>query len=127
MVSQINKRLEALEQRVQVATAQPMQIIGTALNVTTDAPHTTTADNIVTFHAASLRDAFALREAWLAEQKNTIILTSPTDSGDRVLEVLAEKHGTDWLTDCADESDPVAATMTDNQLAAVIWKDIKND
>lgn len=92
MVSQINKRLEALESRVQVAPAQKMQIIGTALNVTTDAPHTTTSDNMVTFHAASLRDAFAMREAWLAEQKDTIVLTSPTDAGDRVLEVLAEKH-----------------------------------
>ncbi len=101
MVSQINKRLEVLEQRVQVATAQPMQIIATALAVTANEPHTTTADNIVTFHAASLRDAFALREAWLAEQKNTIVLTSPTDTGERVLEVLAEKHGR--LNDCAVE------------------------
>ena len=100
-----------------------MKIIGTALAVTTDAPHTTTADNIVTFHAASLRDAFALREAWLAEQKNTIILTSPTDTGDRVLEVLAEKHG---LDDCAGKPNPKVAMMTDDQLAAVIWKDIKN-
>lgn len=123
-MSQINKRLDALEQRVQVATAQPMQIIGTALNVTTDAPHTTTAGNIVTFHAASLRDAFALREAWLAEQKNTIILTSPTDTGDRVLEVLAEKHG---LNDCAGAPNPEVAMMTDDQLAAVIWKGIKDD
>ena len=92
MVSQINKRLELLESRVQVAPAQPMQIIGTALNVTTDAPHTTTADNIVTFHSHTLKEAFVMREVWLAEQKNTIILTSPTDTGDRVLEVLAEKH-----------------------------------
>lgn len=121
--ARLTKRLEVLEQRVQVATAQPMQIIGTALAVTTNEPHTTTADNIVTFHAASLRDAFALREAWLAEQKDTIVLTSPTDAGDRVLEVLAEKHG---LADCAVEPDSVAATMTDNQLAAVIWKDIKD-
>ena len=126
MVSQINKRLEALEQRVQVAPAQPMQIIGTALAITTGEPHTTTSDNMVTFHAASLRDAYAMREAWIAEQKNKIFLIPAGDSGDRVLEVLAEKHGTDWLADCAVEPDPVAATMTDNQLAAVIWKDIKN-
>ena len=92
MVSQINKRLELLESRVQVATAQPMQIIGTALNVTTDAPHTTTADNIVTFHSHTLKAAYAMREAWLAEQKNKIVLIPAGDSGDRVLEVLAEKH-----------------------------------
>lgn len=77
MVSQINKRLELLESRVQVAPAQKMKIIGTALNVTTNEPHTTTENNMVTFHAASLRDAYAMREAWLAEQKNTIVLTSP--------------------------------------------------
>ena len=124
-MSQINKRLEALEQRVQVAPAQKMQIIATGLEVTTSDPYTTTENNIVTFHAASLREAFAMRERWLAEQKNTIVLISPTDAGDRVLEVLAEKHGTDWLADCAVEPDPAAAAMTDNQLAAVIWKDIK--
>ena len=126
-MSQINKRLEALEQRVQVAPAQKMQIIATGLEVTTSDPYTTTSDNTVTFHSHTLKAAFAMREAWLAEQKNTIVLISPTDAGDRVLEVLAEKHGTDWLADCAVEPDPVAATMTDNQLAAVIWKGIKND
>ena len=92
MVSQINKRLEALEQRVQVAPAQPMQIIGTALAITTGEPHTTTADNIVTFHAASLRDAYVMRVQWIAEQKNKVVLIPAGDSGDRVLEVLAEKH-----------------------------------
>lgn len=126
-MSQINKRLEALEQRIPVAPAQKMKIIATALAVTTGEPRAVTSDNMVTFHAASLREAYALREAWLAEQKNTIVLTSPTDAGDRVLEVLAEKHGTDWLADCAVEPDPAAAAMTDNQLAAVIWNDIKND
>ena len=92
MVSQINKRLEALEQRVQVAPAQPMQIIGTALAITTDTPHTTTENNFVTFHSHTLKKGLAKREAWLAEQNDTIILTSPTDTGERVLEVLAEKH-----------------------------------
>ncbi|MDY0191782.1 MAG: hypothetical protein RBR22_13750 [Desulfuromonas sp.] len=125
-MSQINKRLDALEQRVQVAPAQPRQIIGTALAVTANEPHTTTENNIVTFHSHTLKAAYAMREVWLDEQKNTVVLTSPFDSGDRVLEVLAEKHGADWLADCAVEPDPVAATMTDNQLAAVIWKDIKN-
>lgn len=91
-MSQINKRLELLESRIQVAPAQPMQIIGTALAITTDAPHTTTAGNIVTFHAASLREAFALRESWMAKQENKIFLIPAFDSGDRVLEVLAEKH-----------------------------------
>ena len=91
-MSQINKRLELLESRVQVATAQPMQIIGTALNVTTDAPHTTTAGNVVTFHSHTLKAAYAMRESWLAEQKNKIVLIPAGDSGDRVLEVLAEKH-----------------------------------
>lgn len=91
-MSQINKRLELLEQRVQAATAQPMQIIATALAVTTGEPHTTTQDNMVTFHSHTLKAAYAMREAWLAEQKNTIVLTSPTDSQERVLEVLAEKH-----------------------------------
>ena len=92
MVSQINKRLEALEQRVQVAPAQPMQIIGTALAITTGEPHTTTADNIVTFHSHTLRAAYAMRVAWIAEQKNKVVLIPAGDSGDRVLEVLAEKH-----------------------------------
>lgn len=91
-MSQINKRLEALEQRVQVAPAQRMKIIATGLEVTTGDPYTTTSDNTVTFHAASLREAFAMRERWLAEQKNAIVLISPTDAGDRVLEMLAEKH-----------------------------------
>lgn len=127
MVSQISKRLEALESRLQVATAQPMQIIGTALAVTTNEPHTTTADNIVTFHSHTLKAAYAMREVWLTEQKDKIVLTSPFDSGDRVLEVLAEKHGTDWLTDCADEPDPEVAVMTDNQLAKIVWEGIKDD
>ena len=122
-MSQINKRLEALESRVQVAPAQPMQIIGTALSVTTNEPHTTTADNLITFHGHTLKAAFAMREAWLAEQKNTIVLTSPTDTGDRVLEVLAEKHG---LDDCAGVPNSEVAMMTDDQLAAVIWEDIKD-
>lgn len=100
-MSQINKRLELLESRVQVTPAQKMKIIGTALAVTTGEPHTTTSDNVVTFHSHTLKEAFAMRESWLAEQKNTIILTSPTDTGDRVLEVLAEKH--DRLNDCAVE------------------------
>ena len=126
-MSQINKRLEALESRVQVAPAQKMKIIATALEVTTGEPRAVTSDNMVTFHAASLREAFAMREEWLAKQKNTIVLISPTDAGDRVLEVLAEKHGTDWLTYGAVEPDPAVAAMTDNQLAAVIWNDIKND
>ena len=91
-MSQINKRLEALEQRLPVATAQPMQIIGTALAVTTDAPHTTTADNIVTFHSHSLKAAFAMRQAWISKQENKIFLIPAGDSGERVLEVLAEKH-----------------------------------
>lgn len=86
------KRLQALEQRVQVATDQPMQIIGTALAVTANEPHTTTSGNMVTFHSHTLKAAFAMREAWIAEQKNTIVLTSPFDTADRVLEVLAEKH-----------------------------------
>lgn len=91
-MSQIKKRLELLEQRVQVAPAQKMKIIGTALAVTTGDPHTTTSDNMVTFHGHTLKAAYAMREAWLAEQKDTIILTSPFDSQERVLEVLAEKH-----------------------------------
>ena len=91
-MTQINKRLEALEARVQVATSQPKQIIGTRLEITPSEPYTTTSDNIVTFHSHTLKAAYAMREAWLAEQKNTIALVSPTDTGDRVLEVLAEKH-----------------------------------
>ena len=79
-MSQINKRLEALEARVQVAPAQKMKIIATGLEVTTGAPYTTTSDNTVIFHAASLREAFAMRERWLAEQKDTIVLISPTDA-----------------------------------------------
>lgn len=91
-MSQISKRLEALEQRVQVATSQPKQIIGTALAITTDEPYTTTSDNTVTFHNHTLKKAYAMREVWLTEQKDTVVLTSPFDSADRVLEVLAEKH-----------------------------------
>ncbi len=82
MVSQINKRLEALEQRVQAAPAQKMKITGTALAVTTGEPHTTTADNIVTFHSHTLKAAYAMRESWLAKQKNTIALTSPIEGID---------------------------------------------
>ena len=92
MVSQINKRLELLESRVQVATAQPMQIIGTALAVTANEPHTTTAANIVTFHSHTLKAAYAMREQWISKQENKIFLIPAGDSGDRVLEVLAEKH-----------------------------------
>lgn len=125
-MSQISKRLEALEQRLQVATAQPMQIIGTALAITTDEPHTTTSGNIVTFHSHTLKSAYAMREVWLVEQKNKVIISSPFDAADRVLEVLGEKHGTDWLDDCAGKPSPEVAMMTDNQLAGVIWKDIKH-
>lgn len=91
-MSQINKRLEALEARVQVAPAQKMQIIGTRLEITTGEPYTTTSGNLISFHHRTLKEAFAMREAWLAERKNTIALVSPTDTGERVLEVLAEKH-----------------------------------
>lgn len=82
MVSQINKRLEALEQRVQVAPAQKMQIIATALAVTDNDAHTTTHDNMITFHSHTLKAAYAMREAWLAEQKNTIALVSPVEGID---------------------------------------------
>lgn len=91
-MSQVKARLTKLEQRIQVAPAQPMQIIGTALAITGDTPHTTTADNIVTFHSHTLKAAYAMREVWLAEQKNKVVLIPAGDSGDRVLEVLAEKH-----------------------------------
>ena len=91
-MSQINKRLELLESRLQVAPAQPMQIIGTALAITGEVPHTTTADNIVTFHSHTLKAAYAMRVQWIAEQKNKVVLIPAGDSGDRVLEVLAEKH-----------------------------------
>ncbi len=92
-MSQISKRLEALEQRVQVAPAQKMKIIGTALAVTANEPHTTTNDNMVTFHSHTLKAAYAMREAWLAEQPAGVVaMVSPFDSGRRVLDVLAEKH-----------------------------------
>lgn len=88
----ITKRLAQLEAR-QVAPAQKMKIIGTALAVTANEPHTTTSGNMVTFHSHTLKAAYAMREAWLSEQPAGVVaMVSPFDSGRRVLDVLAEKH-----------------------------------
>lgn len=94
-MSIITKRLEALEQRTR-STDTPKRLIATQIIATDDTAlhgQHTTVDNVVTFYNATLKQAYADREQWLSEQPAGLIaMVSPFDSGQRVLEVLEEKH-----------------------------------
>lgn len=121
MVS-IQKRLAKLERSAPTSTAtKKITIIGTAIIATDDtALHGThsTVDSVVTFYAATLADAYTLREKYLSEQKDVVALVAPMDTGDRALEVLAERHGTAWLDDveASPEDAQTLKTMTEAQL-----------
>ncbi len=93
----ITKRLASLEARqVSISTA-PKRLIATALQVTDAEPHITeAAGGVVTFHSHTLKAAYAMREVWLSEQPSGLIaMVCPRDSGDKVLQVLAERHADD--------------------------------
>lgn len=92
----ITKRLAQLEQRqVSISTA-PKRLIATALEVTDAEPHITEAGGVVTFHNKTLAAAFEQRQVWLSEQPAGVVaMVSPLDSGQRVLDVLAERHADD--------------------------------
>ena len=88
----ITKRLAQLEAR-QVSISAPKRLIATALEVTNAEPHITEAGGVVTFHSHTLKAAYVMREVWLSEQPSGLIaMVCPRDSGDKVLDVLAEKH-----------------------------------
>lgn len=95
-MSIVRKRLAELEQRQVRAATSPMRLIATALQVPADADLNgthTTSGNVVTFYNATLKQAYADRQQWLSEQSAGLIaMVSPFDSGQRVLEVLEEKH-----------------------------------
>ena len=89
----ITKRLAQLEARQVSITTAPKRLIATALQVTDAEPHITEAGGVVTFHNKTLSAAFEQRQVWLSSQPaNVIAMVSPFDSGQRVLDVLAEKH-----------------------------------
>ena len=91
MSSIIKRRIEALESKR--SPEAPKRLIATALQVTDAEPHITEAGGVVTFHNKTLSAAFEQRQVWLSSQPaNVIAMVSPFDSGQRVLDVLAEKH-----------------------------------
>ncbi len=89
----ITKRLAQLEARQVSITTAPKRLIATALQVTDAEPHITEAGGVIIFHNKTLAAAFEQRQVWLSEQPAGVIaMVSPFDSGQRVLDVLAEKH-----------------------------------
>lgn len=98
--SVIKKRLSALEsKRLPVAADQVKRLIATALEVPSDPTLNGThsvSGNVATFYNSTLALAFADRVQWLSEQPSGLIaMVCPRDSGDKVLEVLAERHADD--------------------------------
>ena len=92
----ITKRLAQLEQRQVSITTAPKRLIATALQVTDAEPHISEAAGVVTFHNKTLSAAFEQRQVWLSEQPaGVVVMVSPRDSGQRVLDVLAERHADD--------------------------------
>ncbi len=92
----IRKRLAQLEQRQVSITTAPKHLIATALQVTNAEPHITEAGGVVTFHNKTLAAAFEQRQVWLSSQPaNVVAMVCPRDSGQRVLDVLAERHADD--------------------------------
>ena len=74
-------------------TTAPKRLIATALQVTDAEPHITEAGGVVTFHNKTLSAAFEQRQVWLSSQPaNVVAMVCPRDSGQRVLDVLAERH-----------------------------------
>ena len=98
MSSIIKRRIEALESKrsPHVAASQVKKLIATALEVPSDPALNGTHSvkgNCITFYAATMLDAYKLRCTWLdAQQSNLVAMVCPRDSGDKVLQVLAEKH-----------------------------------
>lgn len=94
-MSQLKSRLLKLEQSRQHATNTPKRLIGTQIIATDDTAlhgtHSAEGD-MFTFYNATLKQAFADREQWLSEQSNLIAMVAPFDTGQRVLEVIAERH-----------------------------------
>ena len=89
----ITKRLAQLEARQVSITTAPKRLIATALQVTDAEPHITEAGGVVTFHNKTLSAAFEQRQVWLSSQPaNVVAMVCPRDSGQRVLDVLAERH-----------------------------------
>lgn len=89
----ITKRLAQLEARQVSITTAPKRLIATALQVTDAEPHITEAGGVVTFHNKTLSAAFEQRQVWLSSQPaNVVAMVCPRDSGQRVLDVLVERH-----------------------------------
>lgn len=96
----IKRRLAKLEAAAP-APHEPKyhQLIGTQL-IATDDPAligtNSTTDTLVTFYNTSKAKAYADRVQWLEGKdrpKNAIVMVCPRDNGERVIDVLKEKHG----------------------------------
>lgn len=97
MSSVIKRRIEALESKRSPEASQVKRLIATALEVPSDPALNGTHSvkgNCITFYAATMLDAYKLRCTWLdAQPSGLIAMVCPArDSGDKVLEVLAERH-----------------------------------
>lgn len=95
----IKRRIEALESKRSPEASKVKRLIATALEVPSDPTLNGTHSvkgNCITFYAATMLDAYKLRCTWLdAQQSNLIAMVCPRDSGDKVLDVLAERHADD--------------------------------
>ena len=98
MSSIIKRRIEALESKRSPEASQVKRLIATALEVPSDPTLNGThsvSGNVATFYNSTLALAFADRVQWLSEQTGVIAMVSPLDSGQCVLDVLAERHADD--------------------------------
>ena len=95
----IKRRIEALESKRSPEASKVKRLIATALEVPSDPTLNGTHSvkgNCITFYAATMLDAYKLRCTWLSEQPSGLIaMVCPRDSGDKVLDVLAERHADD--------------------------------
>ena len=111
----IARRLAALEAVKKNAPDQKLTILATVLAATDDLELMNThseANGYVTFYAETLKAAYVLREQYLIDKRDLIVLTAPvTDAAGHVIEVLDGKH-----------HNLDAAEMTDSQLLN-IWTD----
>lgn len=100
MSTALKKRIAALEARQVVVSTAPKRLIATALEVPSNPALNGThsvSGNVATFYNSTLALAFADRVQWLSEQPSGLIaMVCPArDSGDKVLDVLAERHADD--------------------------------
>lgn len=85
----IARRLAALEAVKKNAPERKLSILATVLEVTTDAALMGThseANGYLTFYAETLKAAYVLREQYLVDKRDLIVLTAPvTDAAGHVI------------------------------------------